>query len=308
MVYASYYDEALVKRITAEKYQTFVVMPFEDQSGYQSEAVLNGIKSAFTKRDEKGGSDRRFGEVKRVDSNGAFAIRITDEIVSMILESNFIIADITGSNENVLLELGIALASRRDAASILVISQGSQEDVIGKLSFDIRDVRVMPYEMKSLESELEKQILKMEKRERELKDELIVSFMRNLPVNSVSCLYAYCDMYKDAAKASAEKPPIVFENSGFCARFPCDSNARVYFDLACEVLVRNHLMVCDYETVIAPNQEKRLGYASHATELGWQVMKIINSQVYDNGYANWRKFARPMLMKRNLIGHHGESE
>ncbi|MBU2625649.1 MAG: hypothetical protein KKG33_08815 [candidate division Zixibacteria bacterium] len=214
LVYASYFDEALVKRITSEKYQTFVAMPFKDQGYYRSETVLKIIESAFEELNSTASDwkpDKLFDKPKPVNKIGDYAIRITDEIVERILDSNFIIADISGNNPNVLLELGIALASRRDAQSILVITQ----DSIDNLSFDIKDVKVLQYAEDSLKRRLQECIRQMEPYEMRLQDQLVNSIRRCLPANAIMCLGDYRALYKHENYAIASKP-LYFEISSFC--------------------------------------------------------------------------------------------
>ena len=77
--------------------------------------------------------------------------RITDDIVTMIRRSSAVLADVTGNNPNVMLELGYSLALRK----VCVIITQSED----YLFFDIKDIRAVIYEptwrgIESLHSEL----------------------------------------------------------------------------------------------------------------------------------------------------------
>lgn len=64
--------------------------------------------------------------------------RITDDLVLAIAASDFCVADLTGINPNVMWELGYAMAL---AKPVILISQD-----VETLPFDLRTMRVVPYE------------------------------------------------------------------------------------------------------------------------------------------------------------------
>lgn len=65
-----------------------------------------------------------------------------DIFVSSISKSDFFIADVTGTNPNVMLELGVAIQLNKN---ILIVTS----DDLGKLPFDIRGFRVSKYKDKT---------------------------------------------------------------------------------------------------------------------------------------------------------------
>ncbi|TKB93179.1 MAG: hypothetical protein E8D40_03465 [Nitrospira sp.] len=66
---------------------------------------------------------------------------ITRDIIQHILEADLVIADISGSNPNVMYELGV-----RHSTGKPVVLMTSESD---RIPFDISDIRVLVYELKS---------------------------------------------------------------------------------------------------------------------------------------------------------------
>ncbi len=314
-MYQAYSDEALVKRLTAEQYQTFVAMPFSDHGFYRSKEVRELITSSLTAIDSipgRSADNPSLAKPTRIDDTGDFAYTITDSIVEMILSTNFFIADVTGNNAGVLLELGIALAARKGSESILVLTQGEFDE----LHFDIRNLKVVQYTETNLKEKLQAAMNVMIQREDENRRKLLVSIKKNLPANCIICLAAYCALHEHEDH-SKQQQSLFFENSDFCPldkrelpplakiekerdRFPNDDNARLYFDLACDTLVRHHLLVCAHTTNLLEDSET-LTFGYHATELGWLVMRETNKNIYEKGYDNWSKHTKPALKDKGIL-------
>jgi hypothetical protein len=68
--------------------------------------------------------------------------RITDQIIEALIAADLVVADVTGSNPNVLFELGYADAMRKPIVCL-------NQDVTAS-PFDIRDWRQVPYETGAL--------------------------------------------------------------------------------------------------------------------------------------------------------------
>jgi len=322
LIYQSYYDEALVERITSEKYTTFVAMPFANSFKYKADRIKDTIGKTLKKLDAdygRLGLTRGFEEIpRRSDKVGRHAHCISSTIVKQILDSNLIIVDITTNNPGALIELGIAISSRREAESILVLTQ----DKVKNLHFDLKHLNCCHYKMNELADILEEEILTMAKKEEKLTKSLLVQFRRNLQIDSVTCLRTYASLYS-YEKLAKHHPSLFFLMSDFCnpsqrtdlftpldlenpifkpnyCRFPNDNNALQYFNTACDTLIRNHLLVCDYHIPIPINEQKIL-FGYHMTELGWQVLRLTDSKLYNDSYANWRDSMRDALKDKHLI-------
>jgi len=72
--------------------------------------------------------------------------KITEDLITEIISSNLCIADLTGNNPNVMWEVGYAHVLKKP---IVIIRQG-----IGRLPFDVRDVRIIRYDVNDLSSTL----------------------------------------------------------------------------------------------------------------------------------------------------------
>lgn len=117
----------------------FVIMPFAKEFG----DVYATIQRAVGSVREQPVQCSRLDELKR-------AGRITDDLVRELTESAICIADLTGSNPNVMWEVGYAMALRKP---VIFISQD-----VGSLPFDLRVMRTIPYDRHSLAGSLEDQL------------------------------------------------------------------------------------------------------------------------------------------------------
>ncbi len=130
------------KKVQFKKNTCFVLMPFEPEF----DDIYSEIKMQLKKK-------ANF-EVERAD-NIYLNSSIMDIVVSEILASHFVVADLTGKNPNVFYELGIA-HSFKDAPNIILISQ-NMEDVPA----DLRHLTIIIYEADNpmwLVSQIEKKI------------------------------------------------------------------------------------------------------------------------------------------------------
>jgi hypothetical protein len=140
-IYEQHRDDALASLITAERYKTFVAMPFRQRFSYrQKEIYENVIKAAAEKANALGLAERGFDPPKRTDDIGLPAAVITEEIVVQILESHFFMADLTNENPGVLLETGIALGLKANTQIILIT-----QDNLTDLHFDLRNNNIISY-------------------------------------------------------------------------------------------------------------------------------------------------------------------
>ena len=143
LVYSRYRDEALAQQFTAAEYTTFVAMPFVEKHSYRSRAVFDGVIVQAVNMANEAARDRNlrpFAPPHRVDLVPGVARQITDEILRIILQSHFVIGDLTMNNDGVLLEIGVAL-SLKPNDRITLITQGRVED----LHFDLKGKNTISY-------------------------------------------------------------------------------------------------------------------------------------------------------------------
>lgn len=116
--------------IPVEKSRCFVIMPFKDDMDYIYGAIKQGLNRA--------------GFIcNRVDEIGG-ATPIINKILTEILRSRYIVADLTDCNPNVFYELGIA-HSFKDAQNIIILKQRGS-----KVPFDITHLTYIEYDPDNL--------------------------------------------------------------------------------------------------------------------------------------------------------------
>lgn len=112
--------------IPVEKNRCFVIMPFKDELDYIYGVIKQGLNKA--------------GYIcNRVDEIGG-ATPIINKILTEILQSRYIIADLTDCNPNVFYELGIA-HSFKEAQNIIILKQQGS-----KVPFDITHLTYIEYD------------------------------------------------------------------------------------------------------------------------------------------------------------------
>jgi hypothetical protein len=121
--------------------QCFVIMPFAKPF----DDVYDTIKTAVTKA--VAGETLTCSRLDEIRGAG----RITDDLVAAIQHSDVCLADLSGSNPNVLWEVGYAMALRKP---IVFISQDLQG-----LPFDLKDMRVIQYSRDLLAASLREPVV-----------------------------------------------------------------------------------------------------------------------------------------------------
>jgi len=141
-VYRQYRDDALADQAAADRYSTFVAMPFDENFRYRSTRVLADVVVAAVREAASRNTPglRPFSDPQRAGQPQG-AVEITEEILSEILQCHLFVADLTLGNSNVLLELGVALGLK-PSAQILLLLDGNPS----QLSFDIRGNHVIRYD------------------------------------------------------------------------------------------------------------------------------------------------------------------
>jgi hypothetical protein len=119
--------EDMLKVYKSAKTKIFVIMPFA--AGFD-DVWRGGIERACSSAEHMAGL--RVDEIR-------LSTWITEDIKEYISMADVVIADITGSNPNVMFELGWALASQKEP---IVVRQ--QDDPV-KVPFDVHGIRYIPY-------------------------------------------------------------------------------------------------------------------------------------------------------------------
>ncbi len=133
-IYQLQRDDAFATQFSANKYQTFVAMPFSNRGGYPELRIKKLLLEKVHKHANSllGAPKGKptFAPLHRVDggSSGG-AVVITDKIVTDILNSHFFVGDLTGCNFGVVLEAGIALALKPNDRVLLF----TQDDTVPPL-------------------------------------------------------------------------------------------------------------------------------------------------------------------------------
>lgn len=111
----------------------FVIMPFQPRFDPVFDIIRTASAAALP------GEELQCGWLKDVHAAG----RITDDIIDELQDSTFCIADVTGSNPNVMWETGYAMALGKPT---ILLGQNVEE-----LPFDLKVHRVIPYEPSHLQ-------------------------------------------------------------------------------------------------------------------------------------------------------------
>ena len=130
--YKIYPKQFLSVNMVVDKNRCFVIMPFDEKLNY----VYGVIKKQLSSK----------GFIcNRVDEIGG-ATPIINKILTEMLRSRYIIADLTDCNPNVFYELGIAHSLRTRQAIIII----TQDEDVSKSPFDIRHWSILQYDTKNL--------------------------------------------------------------------------------------------------------------------------------------------------------------
>ena len=120
--------------------ECFVIMPFASSFDDVYTVIKSSVETALPAENIR---------CYRLDEH-LHAGRITDELLSAIRSATFCVADSTGSNANVMWEIGFAMGLKKPV--IFVHQKGSQ------IPFDIQDMRVIRYGRKSLDKTLQQSL------------------------------------------------------------------------------------------------------------------------------------------------------
>jgi hypothetical protein len=116
----------------------FVIMPFATEFDDVYEAIRTAVETSVP------GEQIRCYRLDEIKGAG----RITDDLLRELQESVVCVADLSGSKPNVMWEVGYAMALKKP---MLFVTQN-----ISELPFDIKDMRTISYDRRSLAKTLQK--------------------------------------------------------------------------------------------------------------------------------------------------------
>jgi hypothetical protein len=122
----------------------FVIMPFASEFDDVYQAIQTAVAQAI------GGAG---GTCSRLDDSRP-AGRITDRLAQEIKDAALLVADVTGTNPNVMWEVGYAMAFEKP---VILVTQ----DHLNTLPFDLRDMQSHHYDRGHLSATLEEPVRRM---------------------------------------------------------------------------------------------------------------------------------------------------
>ena len=251
-------------------YETFVAMPFRDCFSYRPVEILSKvIQRAVAQADsEKNVGLKDFSEPNTVEKLPGTANVITEDIVKKILFSHFFIADLTGGNEGVLLETGIAMAFKPNTQIILIT-----QDPLGDLHFDIRNNRIISYNPDGNIATVKDAFLSAARSFEEDRKKYVTQVTQTMTIEAIRTLHWYASLYQNPEVAKGQ--PGLFAIAGMPPFFKSDygeSQSIVMFKLTLQELHQKRMVWTDYSTKIEGATEWH-GWAAHLTKLGWAVVQ-----------------------------------
>jgi hypothetical protein len=257
-IYRDEWAKALAIQTTAKKYTTFVAMPFFERFSYRSHQILNKvIRAAVDGANRRGEAQRPFARPQRVAPRGASVI--DDDIVQGILESHFVVADVTFENAGVLLETGIALAMK-PLRQIILITQGSFDD----LHFDVRNNGVICYNPKQSLAELSEAFIGAARHFEQQAAHHIVEVRKRLSPDAIAVLNWYGRIQREHGQVAS-----LHDQQSLPTFFSGDVG-RIRFHGATSELRDKDLVWTHYAVGAIPEGD---AFGMHATELGWAVIE-----------------------------------
>lgn len=274
-IYQLQRDDAFARQFSAKHYQTFVAMPFSNRGGYPESRIKSLLLEKVHDRANEilaAPSGRRtFDPLKRVDGRSAGAVVITDQIVTDILDSHFVLGDLTGCNFGVVLEAGVALALKPNDRVLLF----TQDDT-ASLHFDLKVTRVNRYSEENLVEKAANALVSAAKAFEDEADRYIRLLSSQLTVDAHYILNLYAQRWK-GWRAGMNQPAIFHsvaaEQTAEHYRHFKETAGRVVFNDAVRELSAHRLFWTHYQ----PNTPPGVGdsYGLHATKLGWRVIEDI---------------------------------
>jgi len=261
--------DAIAKGLSAEKYTTFLAMPFRNNYGYISESMRSRFSEIVTGIDYRThGLEKPFAVPIRVDDNPPSAADVTEQIAELIMNCHFFLGDLSFGNHGVLLETGMAMAVK-PPESITLISQGNSDD----LHFDITVNRVNFYSTDAeLKKNIENSLVAGAKHYEHLYGRQLHLFRGTLTPEAILLLRIYANTSLQHLEYGIHWG-LANEDETWKSNFGDDRAMRYQFYAeAIRELRDKGLIVLDYQP--SPTQDGALAlYAYHATKLGAEFLR-----------------------------------
>jgi len=268
-IYQLQRDDSFASQFSAEKYQTFVAMPFSNRGGYPEKRIKKLLlKKVYKKANDllsEGNRTRTFAPLTRVDSGGSGAVVITDQIVTEILNCHFFLGDLTGCNFGVVLETGVALALKPNGRVLLF----TQDDT-ASLHFDLKVTNVNSYTEENLVDRAAHALVGAAEAFEKEADLYIRLVSNRLTPDAIMILNIYAQIWKGSQPKSPVRS-IIFETVANNPPFN-QAAGRVVFNNAIRELFESRLFWTDWKANAVDNKDH---YGMHATKLGWRVIEHI---------------------------------
>jgi hypothetical protein len=250
-------DKALASQIEAAEYGVFVAMPFRNQFSYRADEVFTEVIDAAVKFANTQRPPRPFASPGRADKLAPNASEITDEIVEHIILDHFFIADLTMANHGVLVEVGVALATK-DPRQLVFITQGNLQD----LHFDIRNHRVIDYDRGRPKDAIARALLEGAEALESMVGARMETIRRSLSPMAVYLLNLYGKIRLQNPKSLLHAGHIAKDNN-----LATDGDVRLLiFNSTVQELLARGLFELDYR--VADDGANPDTWGFHATELG----------------------------------------
>lgn len=267
-IYQFHRDDAFADQFEDDQYRTFLAMPFSSRGGYPEKRIHALLKEAHAAANAKIlglGLPRTFAELRRVDDGHPGALVITDEIIRRILRSHFFVGDLTGGNEGVLIEIGLALALKPNARVMLF----SQDGTSG-LHFDLKVTNINSYKEETLVGLVADAIVGAAKAYEDEANRYVNQVSAQLTPDALIALNRFGQLYRGDTNGVN---PSLWEGRAeqLDDRFK-GPIGRAAFLAAVRELLSRRLMWTHYEAGIDQGAD---GYGIHATKLGWRVIEQI---------------------------------
>lgn len=264
-LYQLHRDDAFADQFSSATYETFLAMPFSSHGVYDEPLVRGKFHQAHETANQHPGLRRSFSQLRRVDEVNPAAIVITDEIIRRILYSHFFVADLTGNNHGVLIEVGLALALKPNGR-VLLFSQ----DPSSSLHFDMRVTNVNRYTPDTLSARVADALIHAAATYEAEADRYVSLVSSQITPDAISALNCFGQLYRQDTRGVT---PSIWEGNAaaLSTRFRAPNGAAT-FHAACRELLAKRLFWTHYEAGVTESGD---AYGIHATKLGWRVIETI---------------------------------
>ncbi len=276
-IYSLRRDEAFADLFEAERYKTFVAMPFNSRGGYPNERVRALLKEVHDKANEACGNPR-FAPLYCVNELGNAARNQIDQIVEQILGSHIFLGDLTGNNFGVVIETGLALALKPNDR-ILLFSQ----DPIPDLHFDLKPTHVNQYTEGSLVALATEGLLQAAKAFETEADRYIRSITAALSSDAITLMGFFPQLWQQFANTSTN--PSLWEERAESLEASDPQSRRFHGEIGhlryiagVRELLGKRLVWTDYRANamrLADEGRSADMFGLHPTRLGWTVINVI---------------------------------